>query len=304
MASISDYASLTAAIGSWTHRATLISGSPPLSDYFIQMAQEQFDKDLFDMNFGNGIRYQEASYAPSLITGGTLPLPTDWLAPKVFTLNDGLGYTGTLIFKAAAWIYDNYPARVASGPPAYIARDRILPASFTASLDMNGNLVVNAVASGLIQVGMIIADGTSQLPPATPGNAVIVTGATGNGGVGSYTAQSCSPLAPTYAIGGESMTGGGEIFCFGPYPDSDYQMQGTYYATAPLLAYGGATTNWMVQYAPMTLLAYCMMAAAAFLKDEQMLSTWQPMATAGCKGLVDKDKAERWAASTMQVETG
>jgi hypothetical protein len=301
---ISDYASLTAAIGAWTHRSTLISGSPPLSDYLIQSAQEQFDKDLFDMNFGNGIRYQEASYAPSLITGGTAPLPTDWLAPKVFTLSDGTGYTNTLIFKAAAWIYDNYPARVPSGPPAYIARDRIEAAAFTAAFGPDGTLTVSALASGLIQVGMTIADTTSMLPPTTPGNAVIVTGGSGVGGAGIYTAQSCSPLAPTYTISSESMTGGGDVFVFGPYPDSDYQIQGTYYASAPLLSYGGATTNWMVQYAPMTLLAYCMVAAAQFLKDAEMLQTWQPQAQVGCKGLVDKDKAERWAASTMAVDVG
>ena len=68
-ATITNYATLTAAIGDWSHRANLITGSPPLSDYFIQAAQEQFEKDILDENFGNGIYFQENFYAPTLITG-------------------------------------------------------------------------------------------------------------------------------------------------------------------------------------------------------------------------------------------
>lgn len=306
MATIVDYASLTQSIADFTHRADLTTGANPLSDYFIQQAQEQFSKDVLDQNYGNGIKYQETAYAPSLIVGGVIPYPSDFLSPKVFVLSDGVTGTNPLIFKAAAWIYDNYPIRQATNPPSYIARDVVAPASFTASLANTGLLTVSAISSGIIQPGMVIADTTSSLPAATPGNAVIVTAQTSGttGSTGQYQAQSCSTLAPTYVVTSESMTGGGNVFIFGPYPDGPYQISGTYYASAPLLSYGGNTTNWMVQYAPTTLLAYCMCAAATFLKDAAMLSTWTPLAQAGCKGLVDRDKAERWASSTLQVETG
>lgn len=302
---INSYSTLTSAIGDWTHRSDLTSGSPPYSDYLIQAAQEQFEKDIFDLNFGNGIRFQEAAYAPSFITGGTLPVPSDWLAPKLLTVSDGGGNVGPLIFKAAAWIYDNYPNRQASNVPAYIARDVQPAASFTASLTDAGVLAVTALASGILFPGMVLADTTSDLPAATPGSAVIITGQSSGttGSTGNYTAASISPLAPTYTVDSEAMTAGGDVFVFGPVADSAYQVGGTYYQSAPLLSASGASTNWMVKYAPMTLLAYCLCAAATFLKDAAMLATWTPVAQAGAKGLVDKDKAERWGNSTLQVET-
>lgn len=299
---VKDYATLTTAIADWTHRTDLTGGSPPYSDYFIQAAQEQFERDILDENFGNCIRYQEVAYAASLITAGVLPLPADWNTPKLFTLAAN-GGTWPLIFKAAAWLYDTYPIRQATGPPSYIARDVIPAASFTATLNSAGVLAVSAISIGLPQAGMVIS-GAGGMPAATPGNAMVITGQTTGavGGTGNYTAQSCSPQAPTYNISSEVMTGGGNVFVFGPYPDSGYQVQGTYYQNAPLLASGGATTNWMVVTAPMTLLAYCMIEAATFLKDTGMMQYWTPKAQAGVKGLVDKDKAERWGNSTLQVE--
>ena len=69
-ATISTYATLTQAIGDFAHRTDLITGTPPYSDYFIQAAQEQFEKDILDFNFGVGIALQEFSYSPTLITGG------------------------------------------------------------------------------------------------------------------------------------------------------------------------------------------------------------------------------------------
>lgn len=305
-ATITNYATLTAAIGDWSHRANLITGAPPLSDYFIQAAQEQFEKDILDENFGNGIAYQEVAYAPTLITGGVAPIPSDFDAPKLMTVTDNGGNVWPLIFKAAAWLYDTYPVRQATDLPAYIAPDRISPATFTATLSVLNVLDVASVASGIVQTGMILTDSNSYLPGTGAGSAVIVTGqSSGNtGAAGNYTAQSCSPLAPTYNITSETMTGGGAVFVFGPYPDGPYQIGGTYYQSAPLLSQGGASTNWMVQYAPMTLLAYCMVACGQFVKDAAMVGQWQTLAQAGCKGLVDKDKARRWAASTMQVEVG
>lgn len=302
---INNYATLTSAIAAWTHRTDLTSGTPPYSDLFIQAAQAQFEKDILDMNFGNGIKYQEASYAPTLITGGVIPYPQDMVAPKLMIVSQGTAGTNPLIFKSPTWIFDNYPIRQATNPPSYIARGTIAPATFTGAL-ASGVLTVSAIASGLVQPGMVITDTTSSLPAALPGSAVIITAqASGTtGSTGTYNAVSCSPLAPSPSVSQETMTGGGDIFMFGPYPDGPYQVSGTYYQVAPLLQDGGTQTNWMSAHAPMTLLAYCMIAAATFLENPGMLQTWAPIAQAGCKGLVDKDKASRWAASTLQVETG
>lgn len=303
MATIVDYASLKQAITDWAHRADMVSGN--YADYFIQNALEQIQDDIFEANFGNGIRYMEAAYAPSAITGGTLPVPTDWIAPKVFKVSDGSSDQFTLIFKSAAWITDNYPIRQPMGLPAYIARDVMPSASFTASLNTSGVLAVSAISSGLLFPGMVLDDGAGGLPNPNPGTAVMITGQTSgtSGSTGNYTAASCSPLAPTYTIGSESMTGGGNVFIFGPYPDSSYQVSGTYYQQIPALS-AGNTTNWVVLNAPMMLHAACMKEAGKFLKNTTMMQLWDAEYQPRLKKLVDRDKAERWAAATMQVELG
>lgn len=301
MPTITNYSTLVQAVTDFAHRADLATGN--FVDYFIQDALEQIAVDIPDLNFGNYIKLMEAAYAPSNTIGGVTPIPADWLGPKVFTVSDGSNDSFTLIFKAAAWIYDNYPVRQASGLPAYIARDLQPATSFTATLNTAGVLAISAVASGMPTPGMILTDTVSGLPATTPGNAVIISGQTSgvSGSTGNYTAASCNPLAPTYTLSAETMTGGGGVFIFGPYPDSAYTIAGTYYQKIPALN-SGSTTNWVVLNAPMMLHAACMAKAGMFLKDAAMAQLWQPIYEQKLKALVDQDKAERWAASTLQIE--
>lgn len=93
----------------------------------------------------------------------------------------------------------------------------------------------------------------------------------------------------------------GAAFVFGPYPDSAYSVQGTYYAQAPMLSVSNPT-NWMITSAPVLLQAACLTWVSKFLKDADMLSMWQGVYTQKLQALIEADKAERWAASTMQVE--
>jgi hypothetical protein len=309
---VTNYASLTSAISDYVHRAdvatALTDGVVP-TDYMIQAALEAVQNDCFDLNFGNGIRFMEAAYAPSLIQGGTLPVPSDWVAPKVFYVSDGSSDQFTLIFQSAAWINNNvYSVRQPTGLPAYIARDVIPNASLTASLSTQGALIVSALGAGSapLNAGMILSDSSSgaNLPLANPGSAVIITGQTTGttGSTGDYTAASVGPLGPTYSITSEAMTAGGNCFIFGPYPDSNYQVSGTYYQQIPALS-SSATTNWLTQYAPMLAHAACMVECAKFLSDDVLLARWSPLYQQRLKALVDRDKAERWGPATMQIET-
>ena len=118
MPTISDYNSLSTAILQFGHRQDLNA----YVDYFIQGAQEQIQNDIFEQNFGNGVMGQENAYS-QVITNGVTPVPSDWLAPKFFTVTDGSGFTGTLEFKDPEWLYDAYPLRQPQGLPAYVARD-------------------------------------------------------------------------------------------------------------------------------------------------------------------------------------
>src|SRR6185312_6903573 len=100
-------------------------------------------------------------------------------------------------------------------------------------------------------------------------------------------------------------SGATPVFIFGPYPDSPYIIQGTYYAKAPLLSAAQAT-NWMVDSneAADVLLAACMVEAGVFLKDLTMVQTWEARYQTKLKALVDQDKAERWGAGTLAVNVG
>jgi hypothetical protein len=292
MAVITDYASVTQAISDFCHRQDLQTGL--YTDYFLQGAIEKIQDDTFAANFGNGVRFMENAYAPYAIQG-TAPVPSDWLSPKSFQIQDGSGAVFTMIFKAAAWIYDQYPLRQSSGLPAYIARDVMAPCSFTASLAA-GTLTVTGTPIGAIQTGMIISG--LGFPSGTQ-NAVTVTAfGTGTGGAGTYTVSNT-----TLTIASEAMTGGGNIFVFGPYPDGNYTLQGTYYQNAPLLN-AGTTTNWMVLNQPAMLHAAAMLKAGEFLVDDTLIARWTPIYEGRMASFILKDKAERWASSTMQIETG
>lgn len=95
----------------------------------------------------------------------------------------------------------------------------------------------------------------------------------------------------------------GSVLIFAPYPDFAYTVQGTYYGSAPLLS-SSQPTNWMVMRAPDMLMAACIREAATFLTDLNLYQAWDARYQQKLKALVDQDKAERWAASTLQVETG
>lgn len=283
-ATVVDYATLGQAIQDFTHRPSLAT----FTDYFIQFAQARINTDVFAQNCGEGVRWMEAGFTPTAIAGGTVPLPTDWLAPKSFEILDGQGDTCGLNFKDPEWIYDAFPTQNATGLPLYIARDVVANASFTAAISTT-TLTVSAVASGTLSVGMpITGTGVSS---GTTISALL----TGTGGTGTYTVDNSQTVAS------EAMTGGGGVFIFGPYPDSNYTVQGTYYQKAAALS-GTNTTNWMVLNAPDVLLAACMVVASRFVKDAEQVQVWEQMYQTSLQQLIMQDKAERWAGSTLMSE--
>lgn len=300
MATIVNYATLTQAISDFLHRADVASGL--YTDYFIQGAQEKIQDDVFTENWGNGIAYMENAYPETPISGtmGTAPVPNDWLAPKLMYIADGSGNEDTLIWKAAAWIYDKYPLRQAEGLPAYIARDvQQIP---TPSVGIGNYLAFTATAgqtvfslAGAPQVPLIFASLSGQiLVPGTDytinGSNQIVLGA------GALVGQ-------TLLLQFGPFTSNTSQFIFGPYPDSSYSIEGTYYQQAPLLS-AQNPTNWMVLNTPTLLHAACMIKAGEFLLDDGLIARWTPQYTSRLMALVNRDKGERWGSSTMQIELG
>jgi hypothetical protein len=91
------------------------------------------------------------------------------------------------------------------------------------------------------------------------------------------------------------------VFIFGPYPDSNYTVQGTYYQkSAPLSPTN--TSTWMTTYCPDVLLAACMLELQPFLKDTKSASMWQSIYDYKLGGLVNLDKAEGFMPGVLTME--
>jgi hypothetical protein len=303
VATIVDYPSLTQSIMDFLHRADVAAGL--YTDYFIQGAQEKIEADVFTENWGNGVQWMENAYPATPITNGVAPVPSDWIAPKVMTVSDGSGDIFTLIFKAAAWIYDEYPIRQPEGLPAYIARDTSSTSSFptysnylnfTATAGQTVFSTANAPQNAPILfaslAGQILVPGVDYTASASAQTVTLASGA--------VVGQVLLLQYPPYTNLSGSTT---SSFIFGPYPDSSYDIQGTYYQKAPLLS-NTNTTNWMVLNFPHLLHAACMIKAGEFLLDDTLIARWTNQYTPRLTAMVEKDKAERFAASTMQIELG
>lgn len=281
---IKDYATLGTAITDFTHNSALSS----YTDYFIQLAETRIYRDVFAKNEGMGLKWMENSFSQVIDAGsGVIVVPSDYLGLKLAKLVSSSAGTGTLIRKSAEWIYDNYVIRQASGIPSYIARESTMAASFTGSI-AGTTLTVSAVASGTIAVGAPIT-GTG-----ITANTVISALGTGTGGTGTYT------LNNSMTVASETITAGGDVFIFGPFPDSAYTVQGTYYQKATALS-GTNTTTWMTSNIPDILFAACMAAAQPFLKDDQRTSMWDTIYNNGLELVIAAEKAEKLAGGTMVI---
>lgn len=97
------------------------------------------------------------------------------------------------------------------------------------------------------------------------------------------------------------MTQSGSVFIFGPYPDSNYTVSGTYYQSAPLLNQSN-TTNWMVTSAPDMFFAAAMKHAMLYLRDSEGAALWDAQYQSLLMQLIEQDKSERWGSATMQID--
>lgn len=299
MTTVVDYASLKQAILDWSHNPLLTGG---YADGFIQRAQQQIERDIPAQNFGNYVKFQESVYSPQDIVSGTAPVPGDWLGPKTFQIGDGSSDLWPLSWKAVTWLYNRYPQRVAAGVPAYIARDTsgVGGPAYLVSSKQDFTATANQTVFTLtIPTGGTLVSVTLDGAYFSVGTDYSLTGSTLTLTTGASAGQILEATYLTAPTGtAPSLT---SQFVFGPYPDSSYTLYGTYYASAPLLS-GTQTTNWMVLNVPSLLLAACMVQAATFLKDLQMLQMWQADYGIHLAGLINADKAERWAASTMSID--
>jgi len=301
MPTIVDYASLTQAILDHTHRPTIST----FTDYFIQGAQEEINNDIFDRNFGQGIRLMENAYpATQISANGTAPVPADWLAPKLMTILGTDGAQHGMEFKDPEWIYNRYPMRQASGIPGYLARDVQTGGSFPStsaslSITTTANQTAFSLAAGPAgaQVLFVALDGVLLVP--TTDYTISGTTLTTTNGTQAGQDLFVQFLAASTALGASNTS----VFIFGPFPDSQYTIQGTYYQQAPLLSVT-QTTNWMVTSAPHVLLAACMKNAGKFLKDPAMVEGWNALYEDQLSKLIARDTSERYGSGPLVIDVG
>jgi len=116
MATITDYASLSAAVASWTHRSDVAANL----DYFIQVAENRIYREVFALNQGRGVRQMEAALSGT-IASNAIPVPADYLGLKIAQINNG-GNAYPLERKNEEFVFNNFPMQQASGMPIVIAR--------------------------------------------------------------------------------------------------------------------------------------------------------------------------------------
>jgi len=295
MPTVTSYSTLVQAIQDFTHRPDLAA----YVDYFIQSALEEIGNDIFAENFGRGVQWMEAAYPATAISAdGTAPIPSDYLAPKIMTVSAFNGQY-RLRFKPASWIYERYPYRQADGVPAYIAKDQSSSGSFTPSTPLTvtltaGQTVVPTpwiLGTALLFVSL---DGAVLVPTTdyTSTGAVITLV---NGAINGQTLYAVPAL--TYGTPGVSSSA---AFIFGPFPDSSYTIQGTYYQAIPALS-SGSPTNWLISTAPMLLLYACLLQVAPFLKDAQQLTMWQSLYAKKLESLIFRDRAQTHGGGALTM---
>lgn len=91
-----------------------------------------------------------------------------------------------------------------------------------------------------------------------------------------------------------------ENFIFGPYPDSNYTVKGTYYKKLAALS-GTNTTNWFITDAPDLLLFGTLLQAMPYLENDPRMETWGNMYAAAKDRVQREDDNEEFSGSPLSA---
>lgn len=82
---------------------------------------------------------------------------------------------------------------------------------------------------------------------------------------------------------------------FGPYPDSTYEVAGTYYAKPTALSLSNES-NWLTTNAPEVLLYGCLPYSAPFVGHDDRIKLWEAMYQDALGRLIADNKRQRFPA--------
>lgn len=89
-------------------------------------------------------------------------------------------------------------------------------------------------------------------------------------------------------------------FIFGPFPDTDYTIKGTYYKRLTALS-DNNQTNWFVTNAPDLLLFGALLEAEPFIKNDKRIPIWSGKYQAAWETVEDEERAESMSGSAPRM---
>ena len=93
----------------------------------------------------------------------------------------------------------------------------------------------------------------------------------------------------------------GASFIFGPFPNSDYTVKGTYYKKLTALAASSNETNFITEDLPGALLFGALVEAEPFLQNDERLAVWQSRYAEIIQEVQAQDDAEALSGSPLAV---
>lgn len=93
----------------------------------------------------------------------------------------------------------------------------------------------------------------------------------------------------------------GASFIFGPFPNSNYTVKGTYYKKLTALAASSNETNFITEDLPGALLFGALVEAEPFLQNDERLAVWQSRYAEIIQEVQAQDDAEALSGSPLAV---
>lgn len=95
----------------------------------------------------------------------------------------------------------------------------------------------------------------------------------------------------------------GTNFVFGPYPDSEYTIKGTYYKKLDPLS-DENSSNWLITDAPDLILFASLAEAKPFIKDDVRIALWESKYGNARSEINRKERDEAFSGSVMSPRPG
>lgn len=295
---IVDYPSLEQAVQDWLDRSDITDAT--YAPEIIQIAQTRIYRGYVDNKgeYWPGLRVRQmetqlpgGSVASVAIVGGTGYAVTDTVTFAAAPAG-GITATGTLVVTNGAITgvnFTNPGLLYTTAPLATINTSTGSGGSITATLSstaQTGPAGLYAVPSDYLElINMQVELSGSQIFPLDR--------------MGVSALDAIYGGYPDVGIP-NAVARNGVVFNFGPSPDSQYGLSGSYYAQPAMLSDANPTNILTSQY-PDVLLAAALTEASAFIGDEQRLQYWEGRLSSALRLTQAQNREERHSGGSPRM---